>query len=230
MFILRGIGVLIVSELSFYYCVYPAYCIFTLCKTFNTLIFSQLDHKVLYVLAFILYVSYAWKSSSTLSNSTAYLLVKVFPVILCHQSKQREEGPTKWVKAGVTIVWVPSHSVAWVPLRTLPATNRESVRLSRNRPFQYSHCMVRLMQKNIHNTRIISILHYMQCSSSWGVSLPSFSAGSTKQWIWSVWRLVIIAWWGKKENCSFGIYGEDCGCQRWLQRSPRQILNYNTTL
>lgn len=174
-----------------------------------------------------LYVLHAWKSSSTLSNSTAYLLVKVFPVVLCHQSKQREEGPTKWVEAGVTIVWVLSHSLAYEPLRTLPATNRESVRLRRNLPSQYSHRAVMLMQKNTHHTSIIFILHYMQSSSSWGISLPSFTAVSTKQWRSLAWKVVVIIWWGKTENHGFGVCGEDCGCQQWLKRSPRQIQNYN---
>lgn len=161
------------------------YCIFILCKAFSRI------YMHLYVL---------WESSSTLSNSTAYLLVKVFPEILCHQSKQWEECPTKWVKAGVTIVWVLSRFLAYVPLRTLPATNREPVRLSSNRLSQYSLCTVKLMQKSIHHTRIIFILHYMQSSSSWGISLPSFTAVSTKQWISFVWQLVLITWWGKKEN------------------------------
>lgn len=56
----------------------------------------------------------------------AHLLVKVFPVILGHQSKQRQEGPTKRVKAGVTVVWVLSHFDARVPLRTLPAEKQQA--------------------------------------------------------------------------------------------------------
>lgn len=68
---------------------------------------------------------------------SAYLLVKVFPIILSHQSKQREEGPTKSVKAGVIIVRVASKSHASVALGTLPATKRESVKKS---SLPYSHC------------------------------------------------------------------------------------------
>lgn len=62
-------------------------------------------------------------------HCAAHLLVKVFPVILGHQSKQRQEGPTKRVKAGVVVVWVPSHFDARVPIRTLPATKTAVVKL-----------------------------------------------------------------------------------------------------
>lgn len=64
----------------------------------------------------------------------AHLLVKAFPVILGHQSKQRQEGPTKRVEAGVIVVWVPSHFDASVPLRTLPAAKTAVVRLREKCP------------------------------------------------------------------------------------------------
>lgn len=37
-----------------------------------------------------------------------YQHVKIFPEVLCHESEQSEESPAEAVKAGVTIVGVPS--------------------------------------------------------------------------------------------------------------------------
>lgn len=146
----------------------------------------------------------------TLFHFTAYLLVKVFPVILCHQPKQREEGPTKWVKAGVIIVWVPSHSDAGEPLWTLPATNRESVNLRKSSCCRVTLCGNVNAESDtfIHGLFSFYIVHIIfQSSSTWGLSLPSFTAISTKQWISFAWKVIMITWWGKKENHSFAVCG-----------------------
>lgn len=77
-------------------------------------------------------------SASGLYASTAYLLVKVFPVILSHQSEQREEGPAERVKAGVIVVWVESNFEASVPLWALPTTNKQPVKLRKCHPSPHS--------------------------------------------------------------------------------------------
>lgn len=51
-----------------------------------------------------------------------YLMVEVFPVVLCHQAKQGQEGPPKGVEAGVAVVWVPPRLQAVKPIWTLSAT------------------------------------------------------------------------------------------------------------
>ena len=63
----------------------------------------------------------AYIFSFYLINSLAYLLVKKFPVILSHQPEEREEGPSKRIKAGVIVVWVLSCFDTEETLRALPA-------------------------------------------------------------------------------------------------------------
>lgn len=50
-------------------------------------------------------------------------MIEVLPVVLGHQPEQRQESPAKAVKAGITIVRVPSYSQTVKSLRTLPATH-----------------------------------------------------------------------------------------------------------
>lgn len=48
-----------------------------------------------------------------------YQHVKIFPEVLCHESEESEKSPAKAVKAGVTIVGVPSgfhaRETLWTP-------------------------------------------------------------------------------------------------------------------
>lgn len=71
------------------------------------------------------------------SNFASYLLIEIFPIILCHESEQREEGPPKGVEAGVVIVGVLSHPDAREALGTLPATTRRPVTLRRKDPVRH---------------------------------------------------------------------------------------------
>lgn len=110
-----------------------------------------------------------------MSAKFPHLLVKVLPVVLCHQSEQREEGPTKWVETGVAIVGVRSHSLANIPLWAPPATNTASVKFA--------------------NWRWIPG-HGERC-------LPSVTAISTEQRIFFAGKVVMIFWLQKK-NVSLG--------------------------
>lgn len=105
-----------------------------------------------------------------MSAKFPHLLVKVLPVVLCHQSEQREEGPTKWVETGVAIVGIRSHSLANIPLWAPPATNTASVR-SANWGWIQSHGD--------------------RC-------LPSVAAISTEQRIFFAGKVVMIFWLQKK--------------------------------
>lgn len=46
-------------------------------------------------------------------------MVEIFPVVLRHQAKQGQKGPSKGVKAGVAIVGVPSCLQTFKPIWTL---------------------------------------------------------------------------------------------------------------
>lgn len=151
---------------------YQLVAVFLLNGTFNGTFFVSVREMFLNKVLFVA-PNLPCNTSSRLSHRTPYLLVKSFPVILCHQSKQREERPTKGVKAGVIVVWVPSHSDAKVPLWTLPATNTECVKL-------------RKKQKHSYKDRCI------RSCSSYESSLPSLAAVSTKQWISFAWKVIMI--------------------------------------
>lgn len=118
-----------------------------------------------------------WKGRSASQWSfykcAAHLPVKVLPGVLRHQSEQREEGPTKWVKTGVAIIGVLSHSDASIPLWTAPATNTASIRFG----------VRRWIQSNEEQ------------------HLPSVTAISTEQRI-SFFRKVIMIFWRQKKKMS----------------------------
>lgn len=57
------------------------------------------------------------------SSHTRHLVVEVFPEVLRHQAKQGQKGPTKGVKAGVAVVWVPSCLQTVKPIWALSATH-----------------------------------------------------------------------------------------------------------
>lgn len=50
----------------------------------------------------------------------AYLLVEIFPAVLSHQSEEREESPTKVIKAGVAKIWIVACFVTEITIRALP--------------------------------------------------------------------------------------------------------------
>ena len=50
-------------------------------------------------------------------------MVEVFPVVLCHQAEQRQEGPPEAVEAGVAVVWIPSCLQTVEPVWALSATH-----------------------------------------------------------------------------------------------------------
>lgn len=64
-------------------------------------------------------------------NLNIYQLVKVLPVVLSHESKQRQESPAKGVKARVAIVGVPTSLHADVPFRTLAIRESNGAGVSR---------------------------------------------------------------------------------------------------
>lgn len=75
-----------------------------------------------------------------------------------------------------------------------------------------SHSTVLLMQKQMCHTRIIYSLRCIQSPSGWGISLPSFTAIATKQWIFFSWKVIMICWWEKRKyiyfiNCIIFIMG-----------------------
>lgn len=55
------------------------------------------------------------------------LLVEVLPVVLSHQSEQRQEGPAERVKAGVAVIWVPARFDAPESLWAQPTTNNKPI-------------------------------------------------------------------------------------------------------
>lgn len=75
-------------------------------------------------------------SQRSFYKCAAHLPVKVLPGVLRHQSEQREKGPTEWVKTGVAIIRVLSHSDTGIPLWTAPAKNTASMRFGKCRWIQ----------------------------------------------------------------------------------------------
>lgn len=59
-----------------------------------------------------------------------YQLVKVLPVVLSHESKQRQESPAKGVKACVAIVGVPTSLHTDISFRTLAIGERNEAGVS----------------------------------------------------------------------------------------------------
>lgn len=53
--------------------------------------------------------------------SSTNLLVKVFPVVLSHESEKSQEGPAKGVKAGVAVVGITASFDTYETLWTEPA-------------------------------------------------------------------------------------------------------------
>lgn len=47
------------------------------------------------------------------------------PVVLCHEPEECQKSPSKAIKTGVTIVWIPSYFQAVKPIWTLPASAQE---------------------------------------------------------------------------------------------------------
>lgn len=58
--------------------------------------------------------------SQVLPSSTN-LLIKVFPVVLSHESEKSQEGPAEGVKAGVAVVWITASFDTYETLWTEPA-------------------------------------------------------------------------------------------------------------
>ena len=139
--------------------------------------------------------------SSGFPDLVSYLLVKVFPVILCHQSKQGKEGPAKGVEACVTIVGVRTTFVAFISLWTLPAGDREPVKLKKNLPFPYSPFIVLLIpqikQKCSLPTQLCCCFH--KAMDFFG---PECNNKDLKG--------------KKKKKKALNICAKDCGCQTWF--------------
>lgn len=64
-------------------------------------------------------------------------MVEVFPVVLCHQTKQGQKGPPKGVKAGVAIVGVSSCLQTDKPVRTLSAAQTQKHNVTLKSCFTY---------------------------------------------------------------------------------------------
>lgn len=65
-------------------------------------------------------------ASRDVKETLLYQHVQIFPEVLGHEAKEGEEGPSKAVEAGVTIVGVPSsfhtRKALWTPseIKNLP--------------------------------------------------------------------------------------------------------------
>ena len=67
--------------------------------------------------------SYSVKTQTWITGSRPNLLVEVLPVVLGHESEEREEGPAEGVEAGVAVIWIPTRfhtrEALWAePVRT----------------------------------------------------------------------------------------------------------------
>lgn len=54
-----------------------------------------------------------------------HLVEQFLPAVLCHEPKERQKSPSKGIKTGVTIVWIPSYFQAVKPIWTFPASAQE---------------------------------------------------------------------------------------------------------
>lgn len=68
-------------------------------------------------------------------SGVIYLMIEVFPVVLCHKSEESQEGPAKSVKTCVAIVWVPTRFQTLKPIRALSALRKQQ-RIFNNNGFQ----------------------------------------------------------------------------------------------
>lgn len=51
-----------------------------------------------------------------------HLVEQFLPAVLCHEPEERQKSPSKGIKTGVAVVWVPSYFQAVKPIWTLPAS------------------------------------------------------------------------------------------------------------
>ncbi len=71
-----------------------------------------------------------------------YLLVKILPVVLSHQSEQGKEGPAKGIKACVTIIWIGTCFHTDMVFWTLPEMHTWETATVKNSP---CNCSWRIM-------------------------------------------------------------------------------------
>lgn len=89
--------------------------------------------------------------------SGLYLLIKVFPVVLSHESEKSQEGPAEGVKAGVAVVWITASFDTYETLWTEPAnTHRYTLNttcLCFQRYPRYNYVQVNIhLQKSFTNS------------------------------------------------------------------------------
>lgn len=51
-----------------------------------------------------------------------HLVEQFLPAVLCHEPEERQKSPSKGIKTGVAVVWIPSYFQAVKPIWTLPAS------------------------------------------------------------------------------------------------------------
>lgn len=80
----------------------------------------------------------------------AYLLVEIFPVVLSHQSEEREESPTKVIKAGEAIIWIVACFVTEITIWALPGAEFKK-KVFTHFKFLWSFCQLAVIfSKNKH--------------------------------------------------------------------------------
>lgn len=81
--------------------------------------------------------------------SSTNLLIKVFPVVLSHESEKSQEGPAEGVKAGVAVVWITASFDTYETLWTEPANTHRYTLNTTCLCFQ-RYPLEQFMQVNIH--------------------------------------------------------------------------------
>lgn len=80
-------------------------------------------------------------------NKSTYLSVKTFPVILCHKTEQRKEGPAKMIKTCITKVRILPNLLTGIVFWALIARHKRNVK-------QYSLAVLDCTWKHpVHNIK-----------------------------------------------------------------------------
>ncbi len=114
-----------------------------------------------------------------------YLLVKILPVVLSHQSEQGKEGPAKGIKACVAIIWIGTCFHTDMVFWTLPEMHTRD-----------SDCQKLTMQLLLENHV------WREDKGLWKIvsrCLPSITAFPTDHRIFLSWLDIIITY-SKKKN------------------------------
>lgn len=97
------------------------------------------------------------EEAEELRKTLLYQHVEIFPEVLGHEAKEGEEGPSEAVKAGITIVGVPTGFHTSIALWT-PSERKNKIKLKNLKFTLTNDCNVSIYNVSSH-TFLTSILH-----------------------------------------------------------------------